>query len=426
MTKEEMVAMLRRSVEEWNIWREENPKVKVDLTNANFNYAILTNVNLNHVILNNTNFNFSNLHGANLSFANLKKANFIFAELGYANFSNADLTESVFNSAKLISSKFHSATLTKSSFNNAYLTNANLENANLNHVSFINTNLSHANLINANLCSSIFFDAILTNANLNQTNLREAQLLHAIFKSVSLWGADLSFSEMSSTQLINLELNMVRGLDKVIHNGPSDINTGTFQKSKGEISQIFLEGCGLRDWEIKSVEFYKEGLSDMDIENIVYEIAQLKMGDPIQLHNLFISYSHTNHEFVDAFEPYLKNKGIRFWRDIHDGVAGPMDKIVLRAMENRTVLLIFSEDSINSDWVEFEVENARKLEKQYGRNVLCPIALDASWKDANWSPILMNQVKKYNVLDFSKWKNEHNMGKQFNRLLKGLDIFYKK
>lgn len=360
MTKDEMVAMLKGSMEEWNSWKARNWNV---FTEENYYLSEFDLVN-----------------------ADLQKANLIQVDLGKANLSNANFID------------------------------ANLSKANL-----IDTELNSARFNNANLSNANFLRAKLNNANLQNTVLSSTNLQNSI-----LYNVDFTDARLHSSIIVNVDLSKTKGLEKVKHAGPSIINQETFKKSKGQIPKVFLEGCGLRDWEIKSVELYREGLSDMDIENIVYEIAQLKMGDPIQLHNLFISYSHANHAFVDALEPYLKNKGIRFWRDIHDGTAGPLDKMVVRAMENRTVLLIFSENSIDSDWVEFEVENARQLEKQYGRHVLCPIALDASWKDAKWSPILMNQIKKYNVLDFSGWKKAGNMQQQFDKLLKGLDIFYKK
>ena len=37
MTKEEMVAMLKRSVEEWNDWREEHLFVTIDLEYTDLN-----------------------------------------------------------------------------------------------------------------------------------------------------------------------------------------------------------------------------------------------------------------------------------------------------------------------------------------------------------------------------------------------------
>ena len=92
---------------------------------------------------------------------------------------------------------------------------------------------------------------------------------------------------------------------------------------------------------------------------------------------------------------------------------------------NPTVLLILSENSINSDWVEHEAESARELEKELGRDVLCPVALDDSWKDCKWDKRLRRQIEKYNILDFSQWKDEEVFSRQFSRLVDGLDIYYK-
>ncbi len=56
--------------------------------------------------------------------------------------------------------------------------------------------------------------------------------------------------------------------------------------------------------------------------------------------------------------------------------------------------------------------------------MLCPVSLDDAWKTASWSAVLMNQVKKYNILDFSAWENESTFEAQFDKLLRGLRIFY--
>ena len=141
---------------------------------------------------------------------------------------------------------------------------------------------------------------------------------------------------------------------------------------------------------------------------------------------LFISYSHDNNDFVDALEPLFIDKGIRFWRDKHDMKAGRIERQVDRAMRlNPTVLLILSENSVESDWVEHEAESARELEKQLERDVLCPVALDDSWKDCKWNKRLRRQIEKYNILDFSEWKDKKEFSRQFSRLVDGLDIYYK-
>lgn len=118
--------------------------------------------------------------------------------------------------------------------------------------------------------------------------------------------------------------------------------------------------------------------------------------------------------------------GVRFWRDFHHAIAGPLEKqIDLAIRHNPTVLLILSKHSVKSDWVEHEVRTARELAKGINRHVLCPVALDDSWKSSPWPKRLMEQIMEYNILDFSKWENETEFEKQFKKLLDGLDLFYK-
>jgi len=153
---------------------------------------------------------------------------------------------------------------------------------------------------------------------------------------------------------------------------------------------------------------------------------ELRATQAIQISPLFISYSHADSTFVDKLEIQLNNKGIRFWRDVHDMKSGRMETQVDRAIrQNPTVLLILSEHSLQSDWVEHEVRTARGLEKEMERDVLCPVALDDSWRSSPWPKRVMEQVMEYNILDFSAWKDDGKFGSTFNKLIDGLGLFYK-
>jgi hypothetical protein len=126
-------------------------------------------------------------------------------------------------------------------------------------------------------------------------------------------------------------------------------------------------------------------------------------------------------------EKHLDKQGIRFWRDIHDAPAVRLEKVIDMAIrQHPTVLLVLSENSVKSDWVEHEARTARELEKELGRDVLCPVALDDSWKDCKWPARLREQIMEYNILDFSMWKVEWEFGKRFKKLVEGLNLFYKK
>jgi hypothetical protein len=90
------------------------------------------------------------------------------------------------------------------------------------------------------------------------------------------------------------------------------------------------------------------------------------------------------------------------------------------------MLVVLSEQAIESDWVEYEVGKAAELSKQLKRDVLCPIALDKAWLTSDrLSGNLRSQIEKYNVLDFSKHDDAQTFETQFQKLITGLGIHYR-
>jgi uncharacterized protein YjbI with pentapeptide repeats len=377
MANQEQLDILKKGVEVWNKWREENQAVKIDLEKADLSGVDLTNVNLSR---------------ANLSYANLRSLNLM----------EADLSEADLWAVNFIGSDLRGAYLTRSDLTEAYLNGANLTEAHLNGACFKYANLSRANLSRADL----------SRADFTETDLSETNLLGAITEN---------------TIFANIDLGETRGLGNVEHFYSSTVGTNTLQLSKGKISEAFLRGCGLPDWEIESAKLHNPDLNNEEINRLVYKIYDLRATQAIQISPLFISYSHTDSTFVDKLEKGLNEKGVRFWRDIHDMTAGRIETQIDRAIsQNPTVLLILSENSLNSDWVQHEVRKARNLEKELGRDILCPIALDDGWKSSRWPQRVMEQVMEYNMLDFSKWEDESIFQAKFAKLLNGLDLFYKK
>jgi hypothetical protein len=286
--------------------------------------------------------------------------------------------------------------------------------------------LVEANLYQIDLEKADLRGAYLIGADLREANLRGAELTGAYLIGADLRGALLIEAEMGFTIFGLNDLSEVIGLEQIRHRYGSIISTDTLQLSKGKVPIEFLRGCGLSDWEIESAKLFNPDLTNYEIDEILYKVHDLRATQPLQISPLFISYSHTDSPFVDRMEEYLNTKGIRFWRDVHHATTGRLEEQIDRAIRhNPTVLVILSENSIKSDWVQHEVRTARELEKETGRDVLCPVALDDSWKDSPWPKRVMEQVMEYNILDFSRWKDDAEFGRLFKKLIDGLELFYK-
>jgi len=97
MADKEHFELLMHDVDAWNKWRDENPKVKPDLTYAVMRGADLTMANLSHAQLCEADLVLAGLRGADLSHADLRGANLVGArlmgvDLSHANICGADLS----------------------------------------------------------------------------------------------------------------------------------------------------------------------------------------------------------------------------------------------------------------------------------------------------------------------------------------------
>jgi len=396
MANEEQLKILNSGVEAWNKWRMKNPHAKIDLSEAD-----LTGADLRRVDFREAGLQRAVLIGANLSGASLEKS-----DLRLAGLSKADLIRASLVKADLGGTNLIEANLTEALLYDADLTKADLAKANLMRAVFSGVRAFHANFMGANLRGADLRAANLNGAFLDGANLRRAIIALTIFG--------------------NTDLSKTDGLEETIHQYFSTIGTNTIRYSKGKIPVAFLRGGGLSDWEIESAKLYQPGLSAKEIDDILYRVHDLRVGQAVQINPLFISYSHRDSAFVDVMEKHLDEKGFRFWRDIHEATSGRLEKVVDQAMrQNPTVLLVLSENSVQSDWVEHEARSARELEKELKRDVLCPVALDGAWKDCPWPVRLREQIMEYNILDFSNWKDDAEFGRKFGKLVEGLDLFYK-
>jgi hypothetical protein len=208
---------------------------------------------------------------------------------------------------------------------------------------------------------------------------------------------------MWKTSLESNDLSEVKGLETVQHIGPSWIGIDTIYESKGNIPEVFLRGAGVPE------------------PFIVQMKALVAAMEPIQFYSCFISYSNKDGEFAERLYADLQSRNVRCWFAPEDMKIG--DKIRPRIDEairvHDKLLLVLTESSMKSTWVEKEVETAFEKERKQGRTVLFPIRLDDAVMKAKeaWAADVR---RMRHIGDFRRWKEHDKYKAAFERLMRDL------
>ncbi|MDZ7363754.1 MAG: serine hydrolase [candidate division KSB1 bacterium] len=322
MANPQHLKILTQGVEAWNEWRKKNPGIQPDLFEANLSGAILECVNFYGA-----NLDQAILRQANLAFADLRATNLLGAKLECANLGMADLRRANLCGAKL---------------NEADLWKANLSTADLDRTDFYKADLREADLRRADL----------TFANLNEANLAGAYLHEAILAHSQLVNTDLDKALLYETFFVDTDLSKVKNLDTIKHYTSCTVDHRTLAKS-GNLPLAFLRGIGLPD-------------------SFIEYISSL-LNEPLQFYTCFISYSHQDEDFAKRLHADLQDNGVRCWFAPEDMKIG--DKIRHAIDESIRVydklLLILSAHSVQSSWVEHEVEAALDKGTEQSLSLYC-------------------------------------------------------
>jgi hypothetical protein len=278
---------------------------------------------------------------------------------------------------------------------------ANLRGAILRGADFDHANLLAANLQSADLCS----------ANLNVTNLCETNLCDADLSRAELGGAELHRTKIANTNFYEVrmglsyftavDLSKVRNLETVIHYALSSIDIDTIYKSRGNIPEEFLRGCG--------------------VPEILITYMPSLVSQGIEFYSCFISHSSKDAEFLRRLYADLQSAGVRSWYAVEDLKIGDKfrDRIDESVRLHDKLLLVLSENSVSSQWVEKEVETALEKEREQKKTVLFPVQLDDAVTEikTGWAADIR---RTRHIGDFREWKSHDSYRKAFERLMRDL------
>jgi uncharacterized protein YjbI with pentapeptide repeats len=447
MANQQHLDLLRQGASVWNAWRrEQGPNFKPDLASAHLSRADLSGIDLSRGSIESADLVGADLSGAdlrhnygwkaNLSGANLRNANLRSAHLGSADLSGADLSRADLGDTYLDEANLSEAHLSGVDLKGAFLSRADLRGADLNEAclrgahligaklsrawligaDFRRADLSEVDLSGADLGGAILSGAdftptdlggaghdkaFLINVNLSGANFRGANLAGAILREVNLSKADLSEARISGASFSDIDLRAIKGLETVLHEGPSTIGTDTISRSQGDIPEVFLRGAGLSNSFI---------------------ITALKVAQhPGAYFTCIISYSRQNQDFAQRLNTDLQNRGVHSWVALEEREKGYtlMPTIFETLHLYDRLVLVLSQYSLDSSRARVEVWRALTLEQQRGRPMLFPIRLDNTImvSTVDW----VEKIRRTRpIADFTEWKRPDDYQEAFTRLLHDL------
>lgn len=352
MANEEALKILKRGGRAWNDWLRERRRSA--RTCKNFEAAVL---------------NGYDLQGADLTHANLRGASLLNANLDSACFDSADLREACLRDADLFRASFMEADLREADFAGAGLVLSVVTDS----------DLSRANLSGAQLSSTRFADV-----NMREADLRGADLIGTIFEDCDFGNTNVSGAGLAHTTFLNVDLRGLIGLDRVEHFGPSNVEIDTLYRSGGDLSVEFLRAVGVP-------------------ESLIDYLPSL-VGSPIRFYSCFLSHSGKDRVFCDRLSANLRAKNVKVWYFPEDARWGrpTWREIDRNIVAYDKLIVVCSENSLESGPVLREIERALQREDREKRDILFPVRID-DYLFTRWEHSRKADVTAKVVGDFRGW-----------------------
>ncbi|HLJ87623.1 MAG TPA: toll/interleukin-1 receptor domain-containing protein [Candidatus Angelobacter sp.] len=240
----------------------------------------------------------------------------------------------------------------------------------------------------------------LPGANLADARLNRAILDNTTFEDTILDRTDFTDAIFARTRFLDVTLATAKGLDFGDHHEASLVDYFTLLRSF-PLPLAFLRGCGLPENFIQSLPALLQNSTEYD--------------------SCFISYSSKDQGFAKRLHADLQTKGVRCWFAPEDLKIGQrLRRSIDEAIrEHDKLMVILSEDSVNSSWVEKEVETAFEKERKQDRTVLLPIRIDDAVIETSqaWAADIR---RTRHIGDFCQWKDHDAYKKAFDRLMRNL------
>jgi hypothetical protein len=186
------------------------------------------------------------------------------------------------------------------------------------------------------------------------------------------------------------------------------IDGETLMKS-GTLPAKFLRDCGLSESAIEAA--YAGDAAALEVT----------LGSEGEYYSCFISYSSKDEALAERLRHDLQERGVRCWYAPKDMPIGAriLDTIYSAIRQREKLLLILSNQSVESDWVRDEVERAFAEERDRRDAIIFPIRIDDAvmHHSAAWAQKIRDTR---HIGDFRSWRDEAEYRTALERLLRDL------
>lgn len=316
----------------------------------------------------------------------------------------------------------------------ADLSNLDLRKYDLAHVNFFQANLGSANLVDADLSRANLGWADLSGANLSRSNLTGAFLT-----GTKVYGA-----RFGKTVVAAVDLSAVRGLEAVRHLAKSSIAVDTLELTAAGLSERPVRGHpaagqprlrperppgigGAPHPGAASAGEVRDFLRGAGVPERLVETFGLWVQNPAEFFSCFISYNHSDAAFAQKLRDRLQGRGIRCWLDKNEILPGEdiLDQVERGIQLWDKVLLCCSEASLNSPWVDREIDKAlqkeERLWRERERKILTIIPLNLDGYLFDWRSGKASTLTSRLVADFTGWEQDYaKFEAKFGDLVKAL------
>ena len=246
-----------------------------DLFAANLTGADMSHADMSRTILRGAILKNAKLNNANLNDADFRGGTILTKDGEVEGADETDLTNCNFDFAMLVRAEMTGANLEGTSFVGAQLRGAKLTGAKLINANFSGADLFEANLSEAHIDRTNFTGSSLIGATLARANVSEANFENADLNGVEMKDVDLSNSLLAGTSLTLTVADLRPHVRRAFHDHQKWITTNGKDGRRADLEQEDLSYVNLAGHNLSAIVLHQAKLLEANMSDCVFMMTDL-------------------------------------------------------------------------------------------------------------------------------------------------------